>query len=138
MDKDVTRFIAMVRAEANKEEDFAEERIKNTVLYKLLESKYDNINDIMKLALKKAEIYEQLRDVLLSIDLARKHLVITDIEKDKERLLIMASWKNKELYDKCSFRYGRPELLALAGDVLKTARNERGEYVSKSGSTRSN
>jgi len=131
MDDDVKRFIALVKQEADKDEDFVEDRVKNSTLYKLLESKYDNINDIMKLALKKSEWIERLREEFADIDYTRRDVVVAEKARDAERLMFVAAWKNKPVYDKCMWRYGKEEVLKVAGEVLNKTRDEHGIYRGK-------
>lgn len=123
MADDIERFVAMVKAEADKEEDFVEERVKKTTLYKLLEARYDNVDELLRLALEKSNWLARLRSAM---EYERKRSINERVynepkEKQSERLLYYLSIGSnyKEIYERCMFRYGRPKLMEIAREIVE-------------------
>jgi hypothetical protein len=111
-----------VKTEANKDEDFAEDRIKKTTIYKLLEARYDNIDELMKMAMEKASWMERMRSAM-EYEWKRnitQHVYNEPVDKLCERLIYYVSFGSnyKPVYDKCMFRYGREKLLKLAKEII--------------------
>lgn len=122
MDRDIERFIELVKRESAKDEDFVEERVRKTVLFKLLESRYDNVDELMEMALKKSSWFERMRDAL---DYEWRRAINSraydeDNKRSSERLLAYMSFGSpyKEVYEKFMWRYGRDEMLKLALEVV--------------------
>lgn len=123
MNADIERFIELVKTEANKEEDFVEERIKKTTLYKLLEARYNNVDELMQMALKKANWFERLRDAMeFEWKRAVNQRVYNESDEDKsERLIFYIEFDScyKDIVNKCKWRYGRDKMLKLAEEIIK-------------------
>lgn len=122
MNADIERFIELVKTEANKEEDFVEDRIKKTVLYKLLEARYDNVDELMKMALKKANWFEQLRDAMEYEwkKAVNQRVYNESLESKAERLVfyIETGSPYKNVITKCKWRYGIDEITKLAKEIV--------------------
>jgi len=123
MEKDrlIKRLIALVKTEADKEEDLVESRIRNTTLFQLVDSKYDNANSLLKEALKTSEWYERIRAAMVE-EWKTKGKKRGNIKRDKldEKLLFYVQIQSdyRYLYDKCIWRYGKEPLLELAREVI--------------------
>jgi len=114
--------MALVRIESDKDEDFVAKRMRETPLYKLLEARYDNVEQLLEIALAKSRWIERMRDAM---DNEWKRNINERVynestEKMAERLVYYMSFHTvyKEVYNKCMFRYGRPKLEELAKEIV--------------------
>lgn len=122
MSDDIERFMALVKQEADKDEDFVAVRMREMPLYKLLEARYDNVEKLLEVALLKSKWLERMKDAMI-IEWKRNcdGKVYRDSEDRCAELLVYYmsfNHQTKEIYDKCIFRYGKPKLLELAKEVV--------------------
>ena len=126
MDNDIKRFVAMVRKEADKDEDFVAARVKKTPLWKLLCSRYDNMEELLETALKKSTWYERMRGMLAKqrrqdvnmysrsepVDEQAKNLVM------KTSYGTLFSKDEHYAFEKFMWRYGSDEAIKIAKEVV--------------------
>lgn len=127
-ESDIKRFVANVMALANDTDDFAfvRERVQETVLYKLLSSRYDNVDELMEQALKKATIYERMR-TLIEREWRRavnQRVYDEDRERKAQRAVFYARFlttnnpETKELFDKFQQRHGLDSMMDIALETV--------------------
>lgn len=118
----IRRFMDLVKRESDKDEDFVAKRVRDTPLYKLLEAQYDNVEQLLDVALKKSQWFERMRDAMDNEWKRNINVRVYNEPTDKlaERLVYYMSFQTvyKEVYDKCMFRYGRPKLEELAKEIV--------------------
>jgi hypothetical protein len=126
MDDDVRRFIAFVKKESDKEEDFVMDRVRGTTIYKLLETKYSNMDEICELALRKSTLYERMRDILTRERKTMVNVISCFDPSDAQatnivyRAGMISSWDpgGHLAYERFMWRYGADEALKLATEVV--------------------
>jgi hypothetical protein len=124
-DSDIKRFIEAIKTEADKQEDFVLERVEENypTLWNLMQSRYDNFEDLCTKALKKSSIYGKMEELVKRVDYQQRDLMIRETLKRRgERMATIASWTDKELYDKFCWRYGRDDIKKIA---VETADKEK-------------
>jgi len=132
MDDDIKRFIELVKQESDKDEDFVMERVKANPLYQKLAEKYENINEVAELALKKSSWYERMRTAMAKVEKDQKFLTVMDRDGRRPwqyKFVLMTT--EKDLYDKFMFRYSDEEFVKLANETYSQWRDENGKYIEK-------
>jgi hypothetical protein len=128
---DIKRFIAQVKREADKDEDFVMERVRLLPLYKKLAEEYDNVDDLAEEAARRAGVYEKVRRFMFDAERGRSHLITTADDKDADRIVWIVQVSRPGLYSKFAWRHGKDEMKKLARTVLSKTRDAHGTYVGK-------
>lgn len=128
---DIKRFIAQVKREADKDEDFVLDRVRLLPLYKKLSEEYENIDELVAEAAKRGGVYEQARKYMLDMERERRGLKVLANEADADRLIWIVKMFRPGIYKRFTWRHGKESMDELALETLGKTRNEYGIYIGR-------